>query len=199
MTRLLKGNVSVTVFKPKQAPESIDRVRLALSEHAFQRLEPTDLRDESVGWVDAVLSFDNENFSSLLHDTFFVFALREDKYSFTSAQLRPYIEEAEFVFKRENNLEYIAAQQKKEIREQVIRTMKTNSYPKTTITEVAWEIDTGLIYFFSQSGAVAAKFTDLFEKSFETSIDMVQLFDSVKELGGAEKIEPIFTKIWGEK
>ena len=199
MTRLLKGNVSVTVFKPQQAPESIDKVRSALAEHAFQRLEPTDLRDESVGWVDAVLSFDNENFSSLLHDTFFVFALREDKYAFTSAQLRPYIEEAEFVFKRENNLEYIAAQQKKEIREQVIRTMRTNSYPKTTITEAAWETDTGLIYFFSQSGATVAKFTDLFEKSFETPIDMVQLFDSVKELGGAEKMEPVFTKIWGAK
>ena len=197
MTRLLKGNVSFTVFKPSQPPESIDKIRQALSEYAFQRLEPTDLRDESIGWVDAVLCFDSENFSSLLHDTFFVFALREDKYSFTSAQLRPYIEEAEFVFKRENNLEYIAAQQKKEIREQVIRTMKTNSYPKTTITEVAWEIDSGLIYFFSQTGATIAKFTDIFEKSFAISINMVQLFDSVKELGGAEKMEPMFTKIWG--
>ena len=199
MTRLLKGNVSFTVFKPGKAPESIEETQKTLTEHAFQKLEATDPRDESLGWVDALLCFDNEHFSSLMHDTFFVFALRVDKYSFTSAQLRPYIEEAEFVFKRENNLEYIAAQQKKEIREQVIRTMRTNSYPKTTITEVAWETDTGLIYFFSQSGATVAKFTDLFEKSFETPIDMVQLFDSVKELGGADKMEPVFTKIWGAK
>ncbi len=199
MTRLLKGNVSFTVFMPEKTPDSIEQAREALAGSAFQRLDPTDLRDESAGWVDAVLCFDSENFSSLLHDSFFVFALREDKYSFSAAQLRPYIEEAEFVFKRENNLEYIAAQQKKEIKEQVIRRMKTNSYPKTTITEVAWDMDSKLIYLFSQSGATIAKFTDIFEKSFEISINQVNLFDSVKELGGADKMEPVFTKIWGEK
>ncbi len=199
MTRLLKGNVSFTVFKPEKMPEDIEKTREALAEYAFQRLDPTDLRNESVGWVDAVLCFDNENFQSLMHDSFFVFALREDKYSFTAAQLRPYIEEAEFVFKRENNLEYIAAQQKKDIKEQVIRRMRTNSYPKTTVTEVAWDMDSGLVYLFSQSGATVAKFTDIFEKSFQISIEQVSLFDSVKELGGAEKMEPIFTKIWGQE
>lgn len=199
MTKLLKGNVSFTVFMPEKVPENIEKAREALAEKAFTRLDPTDLRDESIGWVDALLCFDSENFSSLLHDSFFVFALREDKYSFTAAQLRPYIEEAEFVFKRENSLEYITAQQKKEIKEQVIRRMKSNSYPKTTLTEVAWDMDSKLIYLFSQSNATITKFTDIFEKSFETSINQVNLFDSVKELGGADKIEPFFKKIWGEK
>ena len=199
MTKLLKGNVSFTVFKPEKTPENIEKTREALAEYAFQRLAPADLRDESVGWVDAVLCFDNENFSSLLHDGFFVFALREDKYSFTAAQLRPYIEEAEFVFKRENSLEYIAAQQKKEIKEQVIRRMRTNSYPKTTVTEAAWDMDSGLVYLFSQSGATIAKFTDVFEKSFQISLDQVSLFDSVKELGGADRMEPVFTRIWGDE
>ena len=77
--------------------------------------------------------------------------------------------------------------------------MKTNSYPKTTITEVAWDMDSKLIYLFSQLGATVAKFTDIFEKSFETSINQVNLFDSVKELGGADKVEPVFTKIWSAK
>lgn len=199
MTRLLKGNVSFTVFIPEKIPENIEKVREALAENAFQKLDPADLRNESVGWVDAQLCFDSENFSSLLHDSFFVFALREDKYSFTAAQLRPYIEEAEFVFKRENNLEYIAAQQKKDIKEQVVRRMKSNSYPKTTITEVAWDMDSHQIYFFSQSNAMITKFTDIFEKSFETSINQVQLFDSVKELGGADKMQPVLTEIWGGK
>lgn len=199
MTKLLKGNVSFTVFMPEKVPENIEKAREALAGNAFQKLDPTDLRNESVGWVDAQLCFDSENFSSLLHDNFFVFALREDKYSFTAAQLRPYLEEAEFVFKRENNLEYIAAQQKKEIKEQVVRRMKSNSYPKTTITEVSWDMDSRQIYLFSQSSTTINKFTDIFEKSFEISINQVQLFDSVKELGGADKIEPVLAKIWSGK
>lgn len=199
MTKLLKGAVSFTAFRPGDVPATIEKAREALSGYAFQKLEATDLRDESVGWVDALLCFDNENFSSLMHDGFFVFAMREDKYSFTSSQLRPYIEEAEFVFKRENNLEYIAAQQKKEIREQVIRKMRSNSYPKTTVVEVAWDMDSHQVYLFTQSNAMAAKFTDLFEKTFETTLDQISLFDSVKELGGGDKLEPISTKIWGEQ
>ena len=77
--------------------------------------------------------------------------------------------------------------------------MKTNSYPKTTIVEVAWDMETQLVYLFSQSATLIAKFIPHFERTFETTIDEVSVLDSVKELGGAEKLEPIFSKIWGEE
>lgn len=199
MTRLLKGNVSTTLFKPNKVPKTVGEARECLERFAFKKLEPTDTRDESNGWVDAILCFDNENFSSLMHDRFFVFALRTDKYSFSASQIRPYLEEAEFLFKKENNLEYIAAQQKKEIREQVVRKLKSNSFPKTTITEVAWDMESRMVCFFSQSSQIMSKFTDIFEKTFEVSLENIYMFDSLKEMGGVEKAEPLFAKIWSIK
>lgn len=199
MTRLLKGNVSTTLFKPNKVPKTVGEARECLGRFSFKKLEPTDIRDESIGWVDAVLCFDNENFSSLMHDRFFVFALRADKYSFSASQIRPYVEEAEFLFKKDNNLEYIAAQQKKELKETVIRKLKSNSFPKTTVIEVAWDMESRFVYFFSQSGAFLAKFTDIFEKTFETTLENVYIFDSLKKMGTVEKVEPVFAKIWSVK
>ncbi|MBR6244372.1 recombination-associated protein RdgC [bacterium] len=199
MTKLLKGNVSFTVFKPGKNVDDISKFREDLASNAFQRLDPFDMRDESCGWIDAKLSFDSENFDSLMHDNFFVFSLRLDKYAFSASQMRPYLEETEFVFKRENNLEYLNAHQKKELREQTIKHMKTNSYPKTTIVEVAWDLETQLIYLFTQSSTLIAKFIQHFEHTFGTTIDEISVLDSAKELGRAEKLEPIFSKIWGDE
>jgi len=196
MTKLQKGSVSISVFKPDKIPADIAIVREALERFAFKKLEPEDVRDESTGWVDAILCFDNEKFNSLMHDHYFVFALRTDKYSFSAAQIRPYLEEAIYSFQLENNLEYIAAQQKKEIKEQVIRRMKMNSYPKTTITEVAWDMDKGLVYLFTQSGQVTSKFVDIFEKTFETNLEDQYMFDSLKDMGGLEKVGSVIDKIW---
>ncbi|MBO4441260.1 hypothetical protein J5834_04005, partial [bacterium] len=86
MTKLLKGNVSFTVFKPGRGVDDISKFRESLSENAFQRLDPFDMRDESCGWIDAKLSFDNENFDSLMHDNFLVFSFRLDKYAFSASQ-----------------------------------------------------------------------------------------------------------------
>ena len=199
MTKLLKGNISVTLFKPNKVPKTIGEARECLERFSFKKLESTDIRDESNGWVDAILCFDNKNFSSLMHDRFFVFALRTDKYSFSASQLRPYLEESEFLFKKENNLEYIAAQQKKEIKETVIRKLKSNSFPKTTVIEVAWDMESRLVYFFSQSSPAIVKFTDVFEKTFETTLENVYIFDSLKKMGKVEKVEPVFAQIWGVK
>lgn len=199
MTKLLKGAVSITLLKPEKVPGDMAKIREKLAEFAFQKLDPADFRDESTGWVDALLCFDNKNFSSLLHDNFLLFAFRVDFYSFSASQLRPYLEEAEFTYKKENEVEYIAAQQKKEIREEVVKRMKRNSYPKTTVAEVAWDMETSLIYLFTQANGTIVKFTDLFEKTFETTLETVSIFDSVKELGKGSKQEPISSILWGQE
>lgn len=196
MTKLLKGNVSVSSFSIKKMPENISEIREAIGRFAFKKLDPADVRDESTGWVDAMQCFDSEKFSSLLHDRFLIFAVRTDKYSFSASTLRPYLEEAEYLYKKENNTEYLAAQVRKEIKEGVIRKMKMNSFPKTTVTEVAVDSLSGTVYLFSQSSPIVIKFTDMFEKTFETSLTNISLTDGVKENGLKEKMEPLFGKIW---
>lgn len=199
MTKLLRGTLSITTFKSATIPANMSEIRENLKQFAFQKLNPAEPCTESIGWVDALLCFDNENFSSLLHDNFLLFALRNDLYSFSASQLRPYLEEAEFIYKKENHLQYIAAQQRKEIRERVVREMRGKSYPKTTVTEVAWEMETHLLYLFTQANSIVAKFTDLFEKTFGTTLKAVSIFDSLKEVGKELKHDPISLILWSQK
>lgn len=62
MSKLLGGRVSFLTFNPeKKAPDS-DDLRKKLFDHRFHPLLPEDVRDESVGWVDPFLSFENRAF-----------------------------------------------------------------------------------------------------------------------------------------
>ncbi|MGI6394798.1 MAG: hypothetical protein ACOX2F_08785 [bacterium] len=199
MTKLSKGSISVTVFNTSKTPDNIEEIRKMLAKYPFVKLEPTDVRDESSGWVDATLSFDSEHFSSLMHDRFLLFALRSDKYSFSASQMRPDLEEAEFLYRQNSGVTHIAAQQKKEIKEQIIRKMKMNSLPKVTVVEAAWDMETGKVYFFSQSNHMVTLFSDIFEKTFEVTLQTVSLLDSVDKILSRDKVEPVFGKIWGSK
>jgi DNA recombination-dependent growth factor C len=197
MTKLLKGTVTRTIFKPDKFLKDMTEIRTSLERFAFKKIDPLDIRDESTGWIDALMSFDSSSYSSLMHDRFMIFALRTDKFSFSSSQMRPHLEEAEHLFRIENNLEYVSAQQKKEIKEQVIRKLKMNSIPKVTITEVAWDMESNLVHLFTQSSQIIVRFTDIFEKSFETNLEIVELNDSMKQIKGAGKMEPVLGKLWG--
>jgi recombination associated protein RdgC len=196
MSKLLKGNVNYTVFKPSRQADSITDIRESVSAFLFQILKPEDIRDESAGWVDPLLSFDTENMNNILMGDSLILGLRIDKYSFGAAQMRPYLEEAEFSFKNANNLEYLSSQQKKEIKEGVIKTLRMNSYPKTTIVEVCWNFSNGLVYLFSQSGAILTKFIDIFEKTFELNLEPVSMDDVIKKMPNPDSLEPLLGKIW---
>ncbi len=196
-SKFIKGNISFTAFKPSQELSSITKAREYVEAAAFKPLRPEDVEDESVGWVDSELSFDTKDFPNFAFRDTMLVAMRMDRYTFTASQMRPYLEQAEHDFMLANNLEYISAQQKKEIKEQVIRTMKTNSYPKTTIVEMFWSFESNRVYLFSQSGTVISKFIDLFERTFEVSIEPLSIMDAVDQLEHAERMEPLCADIWG--
>lgn len=196
MSKLLKGNINYTALKPSKSIESISEARVAIERYAFKKLDPEDVRDESSGWVDPYLSFEAENFNNIMFRDSMLLGFRQDKYSFGASQLRPYLEEAEFNFMKSNNLEYITAQQKKDLKESTIKKLKMNSYPKTTITEVVWNHSNNLVYIFTQSGTVLAKFIDIFEKTFELELEPIAIIDAVKAMDNHKNLEPLLGKLW---
>ena len=177
MSKLLKGAVSFTSFRPEGEVPTRERTRELIETQLFKPLKAEEERDESVGWVDAIWSFDTERLPNLFSGATLLLSMRIDRYAFSSSQLRPYLEEAEYHYKTTNRLEYISAQQKKEIRDAEIRRMRTNSYPKTQIVEIAWKIDEKTLYLFSQSSAAIKRFIPLFENSFGFSLEQSELID----------------------
>ena len=183
MSKLLKGAVSFTAFRPQGEVPTRERTRELIETQLFKPLKAEAEKDESVGWVDAIWSFDTERLPNLFSGATLLLSMRVDRYAFTSSQLRPYLEEAEYHYKTTNQLEYISAQQKKEIRDAEVRRMRVNSYPKTQIVELAWKIDDKTLYLFTKSAAVIRRFVPLFENSFGFSLEQTELVDE-KIAGG---------------
>jgi hypothetical protein len=196
MSKFLKGSVSFLVFSPEKQLKSISEVREKIALKAFSTLKPEELKDESIGWVDPILSFDNENFSNLTEGDNILLGIRIDKYSFGASQLRPYLDEALFDFKTSNSLDYITAQQEKDLKEAVIRKLRMNSYPKTTIIEVAWNLSRNIVYLFNQSSSVVLKFVDLFEKTFETTLTSKPFYEEVESFSQKENFKSFLGQIW---
>lgn len=197
MSKFLKGSVSCTLLRTDKKIESITEAREAIAEYSFKPLIPEAPNDESIGWVDPILSFDSEWFTNMLAGENMLLAMRADKYSFSASQMRPYIEKKEFEHKKDSGKDYIPAQTKKEIKEQVTKMFRSNSYPKVTITEAFWNTTTGEVYIMSQSSAVIAKFKQLFEFTFAAVLEPVEIIDRADETAFGPK-EPLFSKIWGE-
>ncbi len=196
MSKFVKGTISYTAFKLNKEMGMISDMRERIELTSFKPLAPEDIRDESSGWVDPELSFDNELFANITLGDAILLAMRIDKYSFGASQMRPYLEKAEFDFMHNNSLERLTAQQKKDIKEGVIKSLKTNSLPKVTIVESFWSQESNRVYLFSQSGAVIAKFIDLFEQTFEITLDPISIMDAVDQLDNPNSMEPVFAKIW---
>lgn len=197
MSKFLKGSVSCTLLRTDKKIDSITEARDAIAEYSFKPLLPESPNDESVGWVDSLLSFDAEWFTNMLAGEYLLLSMRADKYSFSASQMRPYIEKKEFEHKKDSGKEYISAQTKKDIKELVIKMFRSNSYPKVTITEAFWNTLTGEVYLMSQSSAVFAKFKQLFEFTFAATLEPVDIIDRADETAFGPK-EPLFSKIWGE-
>ncbi len=195
MSKLVKGAVSFSSFRAEGTMPSREKVRELLAAHVFKPLKPEDERDESVGWVDAIWSFDTERFPNLFSGSMLMLSMRVDRYSFSASQLRPFLEEAEYHYKTVNNLEYLSAQQRKELREAEIRKMRQNSFPRTTIVEMVWTIDENNIYLLTTSSAMVKRFMPLFENTFGFSLGERPLLDE-ESIGGTAHDGTLLVHLW---
>ncbi|HOW51132.1 MAG TPA: recombination-associated protein RdgC [bacterium] len=196
MSKLLGGRVSFLTFLPeKKAPDS-DDLRKKLFDQRFHPLLPEDVRDESVGWVDPFLSFENQAFPNCYFRDYYLFSLRIDRYSLGGAQLRPFLEEEIHRFKEDNKVEFIPAHQKKELRERAMRRVRVKTLPRTIITEAAWNLGENKLYLFTQSSTIISKFIDTFEKTFAISIAPSYLVDAVEKLDKPGDLTSIIGELW---
>lgn len=196
MSKLRSGRVSFTAFTPEKQPPDVTKMRKLLREHRFLPLAPEDVRDESVGWVDPLLSFETEEFPNCYFRDYYLFSLRIDRYGAGGSQLRPFLEEAEFRFKEEHKIEHIPAHQKKELREMAARRVRVKTLPRTVIAEVAWNLSENRLYLFSQSSGVLSRFVDAFEKTFAASIAPSFIVDAVEKLDKPGEITSIIGELW---
>jgi len=192
MSRFSTGRVSSTAFVPAGQPPEVAEFRKALQKNRFRPLAAEDPRDESAGWVDPFLSFEAKEFPNAYFRDYYLFSLRVDRYRFTAAQLRPFLEEAEHLYKEEHKVAFISGYQRKELREEATRKVRALTLPATLVTEVAWNLGENRLLFFSQSKGLLDAFVKLFEESFGLSLALSGIDDALSQLERPKELVPVF-------
>lgn len=141
-----------------------------LTEFGFTE-PPSVTKEEIEGWVDIhnMLKTDFTDYT-WLNGSIAVFGFRTDKRSLPSARFKAEIEMRCERWREEHGVERIPAVVRAEIKEQITEEWLPRQMPKTSITEVAWNLNTDVLYFSSHGNGAAERLRRRFYRTFGRKI-----------------------------
>lgn len=140
-----------------------------LKSNAFMSIE--DTTDEaSAGWTRAD-NIDDSSFdvpTAFMRDNYGLFTLRMDQRRIAGAVLSTHVAREEKLFLADHlNLRRTPKAKRDEIKELVKLRLLAKTQPVPSLVDVAWDMNTGIVYLFSTSTSVIDRFESIFRKTFE--------------------------------
>lgn len=171
------GSFSFTAFRlPKALPDDADIVA-RLSDYAAKKLD-TVMEEEQVGWVSRRYLIENElDETNVCLGRYALFTLRTALRKIPSALLKAECSMRELQYLRENALNRVPAQKRKEIKEDIIRMRLPQMPPSISGVQIAIDRPNSLIWVGSGSGKVQKTFIQLFQKTFDMEPELITLGD----------------------
>jgi DNA recombination-dependent growth factor C len=147
-----------------------------LARFAFQEINPQTNPEYSIGWVPPFDPLEgNLAVEKVVLGKYILLGIRRDKKSISAPMLKAQISEALRAKRRERNGRKLSKEETNEVREQVKDKMIRSVSPVTNFYEMAWNYETGEIYFSSQAAKSATEFAELFEETFKLSLEDMNL------------------------
>ena len=165
----LKGTITYTKLHvrgdlPDDFRDSfVERVRL----RAFQPLTLEDDAEQHTGWcsiedpLDTELGHEKVYFNSYLN-----LGLRTDRWVIPGPLLKAHLAEAEREHLAKRKRERLSKKEKEEIRVTVSRRLRKQVLPVMSVVDLSWNLDTGVVRFWSQSPKALESMMELFEHTF---------------------------------
>ena len=168
----LKGSMSVRRYAVTDALPTDVRKKLVrgVRAHAFAAIDPKADLDVSVGWVSIL---DSEDTELDANRCLFVgsdgehlrISMRVDVLKPSSAEVRRQLDTKVRVTEGEEGRP-LSKRERRELKDEIARALRLRSVPRVRTFDVVWNLDTGRLYFWSQSKGTNELFLDLFAKSF---------------------------------
>lgn len=140
----------------------------AIGKRAFRPLEPESEDLERAGWCVAGRVLETRfDYDALYLGSWLVLGLRVDRWRIPKSLVRAHVaEEARGAIAKAKSGKLPKAQHK-EIEARVIARLKKKLLPGTRLTDLAWNVDEGLLRVGSRSPRTLETVRDLFERTFE--------------------------------
>lgn len=170
---VLTGSISYTLYHVEgDIPErSREEFLERIVEFQFQPLLPDAEDDMTMGWVrvDDMLRWDFTN-ENVYRDQYLLLSMRTDRWSLPGALLRATLAQRLETFAAEKGRTRLSKLERDVIREEIRREFKNQMLPSAGSVDMAWDLDNGLLRFWSQSGRAKEQFQELFESTFNVRL-----------------------------
>lgn len=171
---IIAGSLSARIWRVTDAlpPHFNETFERNLKRYAFRPINPEkgDLR--SVGWVNIRQVLDaNLRLSKALYNNIIAVALRVDTITINQRLFRATLAQEVAKAMREKGREAINREQRSALEEDVRLQLLKNQPPSMSIYEVAWHLESGLVFFGATGDKLNAEFSDLFTETFAVAIE----------------------------
>lgn len=155
-----------------ELPRDVRKTYLAaIRLRAFQPLDPDGEANEASGWCVLDRPFDLElGAENVFNDRFVLLGFRIDRFRVPPAMVRAELAEQEQRLLARSGKSRVSRNERLELRDKIVRRIRRKLAPSTRALDVVWDLDAGVVLFFSHSKRVIGDFTALFELTFKLEL-----------------------------
>ncbi len=186
---LLSSNVSITRYQVlgQLADPLMDTLTRLLTQNAIVEIDDEDM-DQSAGWT----SFNDPFTPDFTGSTFvlgsqFIFSFRMDKKAIPSKVVNKKYRQEMTKRLKESGKEFLSRNEKKQIKEDVIRELSLRIPATPNVYDVLWNYEKNSLWFFSTQKTANEAFEVFFTKSFK--LNLVRRFPYTAALESLTNIE----------
>ncbi len=169
-----RGSLTLTrLFVRGKPPTDVRKPFLAaIRLRAFQPLDPDGEASESSGWCVLDRPFDLEfEPDKVFEDRFVLLGFRTDRFRVPPAMVRAQLADEEARLLSRLNRDRLSRNERLELKDKIVLRLRKKLAPATRSTDVVWDLDAGVVLFFSHSRRGIADFSAHFERTFKLELE----------------------------
>ena len=169
---ILSSSVSITRYQVlgQLADPLMDTLTRLLTQNAIVEIDDEDV-DQSAGWTSFEDPFTPDfTGSAFVMGSQFIFSFRMDKKAIPSKVVNKKFRQQITKLLKESGKEFLSRNEKKQIKEDVIRELSLRIPATPNVYDVLWNYEKSSIWFFSTQKSVNEAFEVFFTKSFKLNL-----------------------------
>ncbi len=134
-------------------------------------LTPEEDDFERHGWCSIQDGMDLElDHEKVFFNEYLCLGLRVDKWVVPKPLLEMHLREAEAKLREQKGLERLGRKAKADLKLMITKKLRRNLVPLTKTVDLVWNVNTGVVHFFSQAAKLQELMMEIFEKTFHVRL-----------------------------
>lgn len=147
--------------------DAASRIMRALRLRAMTPLAPDDEDLERTGFCRVGDPYELElSREDVFYNEFLNVGVRTDRWVYPGSAVRARMREGEQLYKQRTGKARLGKRERGELKELVLRKMRKQMSPAVSSVDLSWNLDEGVVRFFSHGPKAAARMTELFHRAF---------------------------------